>query len=308
MLGSKKNRSRKGILFTLTVFIISLLVLLLFMNIKYDDYFLKSKIESIKINKMNEIYKNYKRYAEIAVITSTRQALDNISLEINATGNFLLNFRVLNATASTKINNFLIPLMNKIKRELANNSINVSYEIREISLQQQDSAWYIKVFVDMGLNMSTNIADWKANLTKNISVPIDGLIDPLYLHTTGQIRRIEKSKYAFSEQYPGNYTKFLEFKNKGWYRATARAPSFLQRFYNDGSNSTYGIETMINESLVRDINRSYIDFMYVYGPDYVGENLSQLYIISGVNASFKLDEDSLSIYLGNNTDMATPLG
>ncbi|MCD6589840.1 hypothetical protein J7K74_01480 [Candidatus Woesearchaeota archaeon] len=310
---------RKSVLFTITMFIVAIFIISIFLGMSYKDYYLESKIESIKVLRLNKIYDDYERYVELAVITSTREALNNLSIEIVEKESFLDNEEEVKKNLTEKINKSIYKWLESIKNALKEQSINVDYVVNDIYFTGQNDTWYVGTYINITLILESSIASWNHSEQRIIESPIEGLIDPLYTEYIKEIQgssisstpiiTIKKSKYSFLEN-SGNYTKFLEFRNNHWYRATTRAPSFLQRFYNDSSNSTYGIESFMNESLL-DFppntpaeNRSYIDYMYIFGIEY---NLTDLYTIEDVDETFRLDGDSVSIYLGIDADKAQPV-
>jgi len=304
---------RKAVLFTMAAFIIGLIVITVYTTLNYKDYYLETRINTIKIGTLNELYSDYKRYAEISVSTSLRKTLNAAALQINETKKFysdnttffaVVNYCLNNDTSSCNLFDKgaepVVGYMEEIKRLLENESVLVDYRINQITFRGQEDPWHLRVDLNISLNLTTPLASWNNNLVENLSVPIDGLIDPLILNLTGKEQVIKRSLYSFTGG-TGNYTKFLDFKKNKWYRDSTRAPSFIDRFYLSLNPSDIGIETFINESdVVVNRSRSYIDYLYVNGNYF---ECFQLYNFTGLSPDFILDGDSAAIYLGS--DMAS---
>ncbi|MFH1589632.1 MAG: hypothetical protein ABIB43_03650 [archaeon] len=162
----------------------------------------------------------------------------------------------------------------KIKaRELG---ISMNVDIISIKLSHSDP-WNVQVDVSTNIVLTDvkGLASWNFSEVIVVNVPIENLKDPIY--TVGTLGRFE------SFIVEGNITDFVgpnnntdnlkeHIENFYYKAAPEKAPSFLMRYEGNFSNSTYGIESIVDISFLEkqeDItiytSRSVVDYIYFSG-------------------------------------------
>ncbi len=307
---------RKSVLFTITTFIIGLFVLALFSSISYKDYLLESKVNTIKILNLNELFRDYEQYSEFMAMYSLRKSFDKEARTVINSG-----FIKDNETLYQNINGLTYIIfdksMNSLTKMLTDQGINTSYSINDLRFIGLKDTWNLLMYVNLTLRMDAGYVKWDTTIEKNISVPINGLIDPYISSTVYKGREIKRIR--FIKEYPANptYEDFKEFKENGLYRSSydrdppkiivdnetidvypANGPNFLDRFLGLNTSKEYGIETLLNESIVGDYNLSYIDFLFIANVTYFDKN-DQLLTVSEYKP-FKIDSTSATYYMGED--------
>ena len=185
----------------------------------------------------------------------------------------------------------------RVAKEAEKTGIAVNFTVHNVSINQTDP-WYISV--DANINMTIrdkkNTSSWKKTEHVITEVGIENFEDPLYVvksigKVTNVIVRSPITDFVDGND-PSNLVKHL---NNSYYIESNVSPNFLMRLQGDLSNSSTGIESLVNlkefqEQGVTIKDRSAVDYIYF------GTETTTNYRINKTYEWFKLDEYHLKIY------------
>lgn len=155
---------------------------------------------------------------------------------------------------------------------LVANQIGITSNITvlNVSLSQSDP-WSIDVLVAILLNVTDNhhIASWNFQENYTTNIPIFDLRDPLY--STFTYNRVPNTirKLDVDSLVNGTNTSNLQLHiNSSYYLESSFAPNFLQRFENDFTPNEFGIESIVDVSLISaqdvDVCQDCVKIDYIY--------------------------------------------
>lgn len=300
--------NRKGFFFTITaILLLAMLIFAASLNLKNR---LSEKAESIEIRvkAMDDFLKGAETDMQRGMYIAAFRAILSAEEYISVKGVYLndtqtgLNELILNGT------------LNGVQPELMKDSTlndwgeRLSEEAEKIDAQfnvtvnkiefSQSEPWTIKISSNLTINLLDKRKTAKWNLNKSIETRISviGLEDPAYtVESFGRISiKINKT------QYEGNYVSGADVSNLlshtySNYFANSTGPSFLMRLEGNFSNSTAGIESLIDLTKFQAqgipvYDRSIVDYVY-----FSKQNTTN-YRINNTPNWFKIDEGHLNKY------------
>jgi len=295
---------KKSVVFTtIAIMLVGAILITFAIEINYK-YKKEMQVVEMKVDVMNNFIKDFRDDMERGVyIVGFRSilALDNYIVQ---NGLFIddLSARFSEAMINGTINGNFSDLLNassfadwtaKIKEQAGTIGININFTRQDVAIYQQNP-WEIVV----NINLTYTVTDWQKtavwNKTESITakIPVEGFEDPLYaLASYGKVpNKIIRSNYTdFSD-----LNNLIIHLNNSYYIESTTAPSFLMRLEGNLSNSSQGIESLVNldEFILQGIpqkSRSSVDYIY-FGNDTINSC-----IVNETYSSypwFRLDNDA----------------
>lgn len=283
MTGLKKKKARhnkmnkKGIFFTfIAIGLVSLLVYSFTINTGYiyrDSMFV---IET-RVNTISNFIKDVDTDIDRGFYISSFRSMLAIGDFITANNTFmpdieaafeeaLINATVMGDTHGLLTGASFTDWTEKIKEEADKIDIVIDFIISNVTLNQSDP-WKVNAEMDIAYNITDKkqTANWMRGNHLQTEVSILGLEDPTYsLNTYGKI--INKIVQANETDFD-DLDVLKNHISQSYYIASERAPSFLMKLEGNFSNSTWGIESIVNfqEFEIQDITvktASAIDYIY----------------------------------------------
>ncbi len=159
----------------------------------------------------------------------------------------------------------------KISKIGDNLGIDTRFENMRI-FASQSNPWEVAVSLEGKLTLQDkkNIASWNRTINLTTRISIIDFEDPIYtINTSGKMSNKIMVTNITDFVAGTDASNLIEHANNSWYRASAKAPSFLQRFEGDFSPSPYGIESIVNlkeleniDNTLYDGDESAIDYIY----------------------------------------------
>lgn len=191
----------------------------------------------------------------------------------------------------------------KIQHEAGKIAISLNYTINSVRLYQSNP-WVVTVDLNVTLNISDmrNAASWSRDQIISSSLNIISFEDPLYtVYSYGRvINTIEKSN--ITDFTDGNdTTNLLYHLENSLYIESNSSPSYVMRLSGNLSNSSNGIESLVNlkkfEDMLLDVDeKSCVDYIYF------SDNDPASWLINNTYNWFRLDNQSnhLAVYESQN--------
>lgn len=165
----------------------------------------------------------------------------------------------------------IISWTNRINEEANKIDIGFNFSVNKLYLMQK-SPWEVTIVV----NATYYIDDLKGLVRWNITkmyekdISIIGFEDPLYIvETNDKVSNLitMTPDLNFVSDLDNDTAVLTGHLNSSYYLNTSSGPSFLMRFTGNFSNSTYGIESMVNllqfqKQSIEVLNKSVIDHIY----------------------------------------------
>ena len=307
--GKSMALNKKSIFFSITA--IALITLTIFSLTIYTKYRLRDKVmvTETRIYSMNNFIDDVEKDMERGIYISGFRALMSMEQYITDNGIFLydINSCFEEAFLNGTINNSQMGLMNestfvnwtqRIKDQAIKLDIITDFNINKIIIYQEEP-WAVSIAANITLNIEDvkKTASWQRPLYITTNISIQEFEDPLYvINSYGRVTNkiIETNITDFIG--PNNETTNLKTHvNNSYYIESNTAPSFLMRLEGNLSNSTYGIESLVNlekfqaqEVPIRD--RSVVDYIYF------GDQATTNHNIQDMPSWFKLDGGHLGKY------------
>ena len=306
-----RKLNKKGIFFTfIAIGLVSLLVYSFAINTGYIYRNSMFVIET-RVNTINKFIKDVDTDIDRGFYISSFRSMLAIGDFITANNTFmpdidaafeeaLINSTIMNESHSLLTGASFIDWTEKIKDEASKIDIIIDFIISNITLNQS-GPWKVNAEMDIAYNITDKkqTASWMKSNHIGIELSIIGLEDPIYsLNTYGKI--INKITQANET----NFNDFDVLKNhisNSYYIASEQGPSFLMRLEGNFSNSTDGIESIVNlkELEIQGLSiktASAVDYIY-----FSNESISSCMINETINETasynwFRLD-DSDSYHL-----------
>jgi len=184
--------------------------------------------------------------------------------------------------------------------------ITMNMEIDSVTLAHKDP-WHVAVTVNFSnyVNDTKETAHWTYKTSKETMVPIIELRDPIYsVQTLNRVPNviIQTNLTPFvNDVADANDTTNLQIHaNESYYIASTMAPSYVMRLEGNFSNSTYGIESLVNiqeltyQGLTIETLKSIVDYIY-FDPN-VSTTLDLCSGIINLTSWFKVERDHLQTY------------
>lgn len=280
----------------------------------YSKYKLSDRMEVIqtRIETVNFFIKDVETDIQNGIYIAGFRTLLSFGQFIATNGSFIddINVRFRESFLNGTINQQQLSLMkdstfidwaNKISAEADKIDIKFDFVINEVKLNQSDP-WS----VDIGINISLDIRDkrntsyWIRDRYLKTKISIIGFEDPLYIvNSNGRVTNAIIQSNITNFVVNGNVENLLVHANNSYYITHNDSPSFLMRLEGDLSNSTNGIESLVNieefqqQGLpVKD--RSTVDYIYF------GNGVTVNFRINNTPDWFKIDQEHLDIYQVTN--------
>ncbi|HJN57256.1 MAG: hypothetical protein QF436_00920 [Candidatus Woesearchaeota archaeon] len=304
--------NKKGVFFTFAAIALSVIIIMSFNTYKSYDMKEKTDVVGVRINTVNNFIKDIEQDLEKGLFIAGFRAFLSMGESIANKGTFITNLEgsfeelVLQGT----LNNEELSLMKdstftdwseKIEAQANKVGITVNFTILSVSITQED-AWSVLVNANLSLEVrdEKNTSSWKRNKSMVAEISTESFEDPLYtLNSQGRvISAITKSPITdFTDE--GDVSNLLEFINNSYYIESNTSPNFLMRLQGILSNSSTGIESLVNleefqEQGLAIKDRSAVDYIYF------GTQSTSNYRINNTPEWFKLDNGHLEIYKVQN--------
>ena len=307
--GKSMALNKKSMFFTITA--IALIALVVFSLTIYTSYRLRDKVmvTETRIYSMNSFIDDVEKDIERGLYISGFRALMSMEQYITDNGIFLYNVTSCfkEAFLNGTINNSQMGLMNestfinwtqRIKEQAIKLDILVDFDINKVIIYQEDP-WTVNIAIDLTLDVEDvkKTASWQRPLYITTNISIQGFEDPLYvINSYGRVTNtiIETNITDFIG--PNNETTNLKTHvNNSYYIESNTAPSFLMRLEGNLSNSSYGIESLVNleKFQAQEVpikSRSVVDYIYF------GDQTTINYHIMNMPPLFMLDYKHLARY------------
>ena len=314
-MGSNNSRgegmalNKKSIFFSVTAIV--LITLTIFSLTIYTKYSLRDTVmvTETRIYSMNNFIYDVEKDVERGIYISGFRALMSMEQYITDRGVFLYDtdscFKeaFLNGT----INNSQMGLMNestfinwtqRIKEQAIKLDIITDFSIDQIIIYQENP-WAVNIAANITLNIEDvkKTASWQRPLYITTNISIQEFEDPLYvINSYGRVTNTIIKTTITDFIGPNNETTNLKIHvNNSYYLSSNTAPSFLMRLEGNLSNSSYGIESLVNleEFQTQEVptrERSVVDYIYF------GDQTTTNYNIKDMPSWFKLDGEHLAKY------------
>lgn len=250
--------NKRGIFFTLAAVTMVLFLILSLPMFLTQERSQKTPVLS-RIRAMNNFVKDVEKDLDRELRISGFRALLGMQEYVASNGNFLNNSReaLKSALANGTIETEPLSIMQdssledwaqKVRTQAANINVDLNVTLNSLEVYHT-SPWSIEVRANVSFSVvdNANVASWRFSQINVVEVSILGMEDPLY--TVATYNRVVH--VINITPYEGNYvsgtdtTNLMDHTTKGFY-ANSTGPSFLMRFEGNLSNSTFGIESLVN--------------------------------------------------------------
>ncbi len=295
-------KSKKGFVFSIiAVFLTSIIVV--FFILHYNAVQTKS-IDVKQVKKLNSVINDFENDLDRGLyITSFRSVIAEIQ-KVTKTGEFLndtntafkeamLNSTVENVSLSILDNSSFKDWLDKTKIQLFNKGVLFSYSVVNLSVFQNNYS-HITVFLVLDYNVSDykNKKRFVRSVNKTVFLPIQGLEDPVYyVKSNGRIANIVN--FTFNKDI---FYLINESFNNSLYVPNNLSPNFLMRLEGNFSNSSTGIESIVNGQRFFNIgilnysDRSNVDSLYF------SNIVHNVVCVNNTPNWFRLDDGRVSFY------------
>ena len=265
-------------MFFTTIAIVLVLIVILGFFVQHE-YRLRNKMYVIetRVETINDFIKSTEKDLNRGLYITSFRALLGIQTYITNNGTFLININsqfnevLLNGTLnnqkiSTMVNSTFTDWTEKIQEQAGKIDILADVSILNLTIYQQEP-WSITVNSLLLLQISDRrgTANWTRNENVIIKLDIEGFEDPLYtLNSFGKVVNIIKKADATDFSITSNLINHI---NKSYYIESVTGPNFLMRLEGKTSNSTYGIESLVNlnkffNQQIPTLAKSDVDYIY----------------------------------------------
>ena len=307
-------KSRKGLFYSLTaIILLGFLMYALSTSTKYT-YQQEMFVAKNRIRAMNTLLEDLERDMQRAVFIIGFRTLLAMQEEIVIQNKFFDDGREVftEAFLNGTIHSEMMELMGnstfpnwtvKMQQEAEKIRLNLNFSIQNVTISQQDP-WSIRIEVTSRITLTDNLGTASWDIVKTVAgdVSIIGLEDPLYLvNSDGKVTNIFRQS-----PYEGNFTDGADTTNlqahidASYYIASSSAPNYLMRLEGNLSNSSTGIESLVNllefdaQGLPTE-DRSAVDYIYFDTIDLSDDTFK---IQDTYESWFRLDNVTPSNHLG----------
>ncbi|MBI2208845.1 hypothetical protein HYU50_05100 [Candidatus Woesearchaeota archaeon] len=300
--------SKKGIFFTFAAIALALILILSFKA--YKTYEMKENIDiiGVRIDTMNNFIKDIEQDLENGLYIASFRAFAGMGAYIAGNGTYIADiddgFKELilegtldNWEISLMQNSTFTDWVEKIEAEADKIDIIVNFTIVDVAIEQDDP-WSVSVSsdIDIAVKDKKNTSSWKRNKNIVTKINIRDFEDPLYIkNSLGRVTNAIVRSPITDFVQGADITNLLLHLNNSYYIESNTSPNFLMRLQGDLSNSSTGIESLVNLGEFQDQglpieDRSAVDYIYF------GTQSTTDYGIEGAPGWFKLDSAHLEIY------------
>ncbi|MBI2651612.1 hypothetical protein HYX01_04020 [Candidatus Woesearchaeota archaeon] len=303
---------KKGIFYTFAAIALSMIILLSFSV--YKTYEMKEKAELIgtRIDTMNDFIKDIEQDLEKGLYIASFRAFASISDYITSNGSFIGNVDAAFSELALQgtLNNQQQGLMKdstftdwtkRIQLQADKIGIISNFTVINLTINQTDS-WSVLIGAKINLTVKDkkNTSSWKRTKEILAKVSIENFEDPLYVvnskgRVTNDIARSPITNFVNGD----DVSNLMLHLNNSYYIASNTSPNFLMRLQGILSNSSTGIESLVNlqkfqEQSLGIKDRSAVDYIYF------GTVSTVNYRINQTPSWFKLDSSHLKVYQVEN--------
>lgn len=300
--------NRKGIFFTFAA--IALAAVIILSSKVYKIYEMKEDIDVIatRITTMNSFIKDVEQDLEKGLLIASSRAFLSMDQHISNNGTYItsledsfrdliLNGKLYSSEPSLMKDSTFTDWTNKIETQANKIDIIVNFTIIDVEINQTDP-WHVSVdsLINFTVVDKKNTSKWTRNKNIIAMVSIENFEDPLYVVKTNGKATNSIAMAPTTDFVSGSdISNLLTHINNSYYIESETAPNFLMRLEGDLSNSSTGIESMVNsqellEQGVSIKDRSAVDYIYF------GTQSTFNYRINGTPSWFKLDNSHLETY------------
>lgn len=297
---------KRGIFFTMAAMIIMAVLLISFsIDVEYKQ---AEQMDAIgtRLETTNYFINDVEDDLQRGLYILSYRALLSLEQYVATNGTFLndtesdfrsmvINGTVGNISVDLMVNMTFVDWLNKIKTQAGSIGIIINITIEDVSIKQRDP-WNVEVNLTTKMMVadSSNTALWYIDKQIITKVRIEDLEDPVYtVNSLGKIANVIKKS---------NYTDFSDIDNlkihlnNSYYIESNSAPSFLMRLEGNLSNSSFGIESLVNlEEFSRQglqtYSKSSVDYIY-FGNRSVNSCIVNETYVDGAFQWFRLDSDA----------------
>ena len=302
------KKSKRGIFFTLAAMALAIVVLLSFSV--YKKYEMKENIDTIdvRIKTVSSFVKDVEQDLEKGLEIASFRAFTSMGQYIASNGTFITDLKgsFNSLILEGKLNSEEPSLMKdstftdwvgKIEAQANKIGVLVNFTILEVEINQTNP-WHIGVNANINFTAqdNKNTSMWRRSKNITIQVNIENFEDPLYLiNSYGRVTNSIVKSPITDFVNNNDVTNLMTHMNHSYYIESTTAPSFLMRLQGDLSNSSTGIESLINVQKFKDQgliakDRSVVDYIYF------GSQNTVNYRINSTPSWFKLDSAHLAVY------------
>jgi hypothetical protein len=304
--------NKKSIFYTSAAIALTIVIFVIYSS--EDSFRLSKKMDVIetRIETVNFFIKDVENDINKGIFITTFRTLLSFNEYITSNGTFIddIDKRFKEAFLNGTISQKPLTLMqdttftdwaNRISAQAGYIDILSDFKINDVELYH-DSPWSVTVGINISLDImdKRNTSQWKRERYLSTKIGIINFEDPLYI--------INSQGRVTNTIIPTNITQFvidneadnlMEHTNSSSYIINFMSPSFLMRFEGNLSNSTFGIESLVNldEFLEQGIaikDRSAVDYIYF------GSQITTNHRINNTPGWFKIDDGHLEIYQVEN--------
>ncbi len=302
--------NKKGVFFTFVAIVLAAVIVFSFTA--QTTYRLKDKMNVIeaRVSTLNSFFDDVQKDLSRGLYISGFRALLAMGEYIDTEGVYIddvdkrFEEAMINGTVNLEVidvikNQTFVDWAEKIKVQALKIGIDANISIINLSLYHVDS-WNVAVsaYVDIRVNDTKGTASFSKVKEISSTIGIEGFEDPLYvINSNGRVfNTVVKTDVADFN----NVSQLKRHLNYSYYIASSSAPNFLMRLEGNLSNSTFGIESLVNindftQQGVSATTKSHVDYIYFsnQSPSFCVVNETQ----SDSSFSwFRLDEGHLPVY------------
>jgi len=302
--------NKKGVFFTAVAILLAGIIVSSFSaQASYREKERMSVIET-RVNTMNSFFKDVKKDLSRGLYISGYRSFLAMGEYINTYGNYIddadarFSEAILNGTVkSVQIdvirNQTILDWSRKIEAQANSIGLNVDISMINISVRHIDP-WTVEVVSSVSIMANDTRETVSLSKVDTISstISIVGLEDPLYIiNSNGRVFNtiVQGNSSTFS-----NASRLIGHLNLSLYIASNSAPDFMMRLEGNLSNSSFGIESLVNvnEFAIQGLavkQRSNVDYVY-----FGNQSLSICLVNETINDAsfnwFRLDSGHLNVY------------
>lgn len=252
--------NKKAMFFTLTAILLLSIFLFYPSSHQYNYLTKRTTTAEQRIYALNNYIKNLERDIERGLYISSFRALyalveyigsseDFLNNTLNSFNSALMNGTINNESFIVLQDSTLSAWIAKVESEGNKLHINTKMKVNNINLYQKNP-WIVAIGVNLTVNVSDNAgtAFWHRTAYVETNINITGFEDPLYVvYGLGRLTNvINQSHYDGNFIAGTNVTNLLDHAENSYYVVSNMSPNFLMRLEGNLSNSSYGIESMVN--------------------------------------------------------------
>ena len=313
--GDKSNKmgmNKKGIFFTLVV--IASISLFLISYTFYKNYSERNTIHS-RINTLNTFIFSVEENLERQIFISGFRSLFVMQTESVEHGAYISNATIYlnelfyngtyNGISFCDYENNKIIMCGATFTDIQeaiqtkSNKVNAYIYLNNPSIYlTQSDPWHVDIVFTTDINAQDqgNLVYWNKTKTYISKVPIKDFEDPLYLINTGGKVSNKIVKTPFTTFASGtDVTNLNNHTASKYYKASNKAPSYLNRLQGSSSADENGIESLVyipqlSNQGITPKDKSVVDYIYFSTNDPASCR------ITGTPSWFKIDQEHLSDY------------